>query len=73
MNINVMLLGQLLIVFSLINMLICFYLGRRKTDSSYLCGFLGFVFGLILPLGLIFLAILVLKEEDSTLEEISDR
>ncbi|ATC96677.1 hypothetical protein [Pseudoalteromonas tunicata] len=61
MNINATLLGELLAVFAIINVLLCFSLGKRKTDSPYLCGLIGFVSALLFPLGLIFLAVLVSK------------
>ena len=70
MNINATLIGELFAALFAIAILImgplCFYLGKRKTDSPYLCGFVGFISTFFLPLGLIFLAILALKADKPT-------
>ena len=70
MNINATLFGELFAALFVIAILImgplCFYLGKRKTDSPYLCGFVGFFSAFLPPLGLIFLGILALKADKPT-------
>ena len=41
MDFNATLVGQLIIVFALVMGGICYYLGRRKTQSPVLAGVLG--------------------------------
>ena len=41
----------------------CYYLGRRKTQTPVLAGVLGTVLSIMPPLGLVYLAVLVLKND----------
>ena len=66
MNINGTLLGELIALLALIMAGVCYYLGRRKTQTPILAGFLGAVLTLIPPLGLIYLVVLVLKKDVNT-------
>uniref|UniRef100_A0A486XJT3 Uncharacterized protein n=1 Tax=Rheinheimera sp. BAL341 TaxID=1708203 RepID=A0A486XJT3_9GAMM len=63
MNINGTVLGELIALLALIMAGVCYYLGRRKTQTPILAGFLGAVLTLIPPLGLIYLVVLVLKKD----------
>lgn len=63
MNINATLLGEFIALFALIMGAICYYLGRRKTQTPVLAGLLGVVLSIIPPLGLVYLAVLVLKND----------
>ncbi len=56
-------LGEMVILFALIMGAICYYLGRRKTQTPVLAGLLGVVLSIIPPLGLVYLAVLVLKND----------
>ena len=66
MNINATVLGELIALLALIMAGVCYYLGRRKTQTPILAGFLGAVLTLIPPLGLIYLVVLVLKKDINT-------
>ena len=66
MNINGTVLGELIALLALIMAGVCYYLGRRKTQTPILAGFLGAVLTLIPPLGLIYLVVLVLKKDVNT-------
>lgn len=66
MNINATVLGELIALLALIMAGVCYYLGRRKTQTPILAGFLGAVLTLIPPLGLIYLVVLVLKKDVNT-------
>lgn len=63
LNINATLLGEMLILFTLIMGAVCYCLGRSKTQTPILAGLLGAVFSLIPHLGLVYLVVLVLKKE----------
>lgn len=63
MNINATVLGELIALSALIMGGVCYYLGRRKTQTPILAGFLGVILTLIPPLGLIYLVVLVLKKD----------
>jgi EamA domain-containing membrane protein RarD len=41
----------------------CYYLGRRKTQTPVLAGILGTMLSIMPPLGLVYLAVLVLKND----------
>lgn len=40
-----------------------FVLGKRKTSTPIMAGVVGFLTGLVPPIGLIFLAVLVVKKD----------
>lgn len=63
MNINATLYGQFVIIFALIMGVVCYYLGRRKTQTPVLAGLLGVVLSIIPPFGLVYLVVLVLKKD----------
>ncbi|KFZ32063.1 hypothetical protein IDSA_05160 [Pseudidiomarina salinarum] len=63
MNINMTLVGQGILLIAIIFGLISYYLGRRKTTNPVIAGFIGFVLSLVPLLGIIYLAILVLKKD----------
>lgn len=63
MDINATLLGQVILVSSVIIGLVSYYLGRRKTQTPVLAGLLGFVLGLVPILGIIYLVVLMLKKD----------
>lgn len=63
MNINATVLGQFIIVFALIMGALCYYLGRRKTQTPVLTGLLGMMLSIIPPFGLVYLVVLVLKKD----------
>ena len=63
MNINATLLGEFIVLFALIMGAVCYYLGRRKTQTPILAGLLGVVLSIIPPFGLVYLVVLVLKKD----------
>ena len=64
MSINATILGQL-IAFSVVFMVgpMCYYYGRRKTHHPVAMGILGVILGFLPPLGFIFLAFILLKND----------
>ena len=72
MNINATLLGEFIALFALIMGAVCYYLGRRKTQTPVLAGLLGVVLSLIPPFALIYFVVLLLKKDvGSTSEAVS--
>ncbi|MGI2124547.1 glycosyltransferase 87 family protein [Shewanella baltica] len=63
MNINATVYGQFAIVFALVMGALCYYLGRRKTQTPVLAGLLGVMLSIIPPFGLVYLVVLVLKKD----------
>ena len=63
MNINATLLGEFIALFTLIMGAVCYYLGRRKTQTPVLAGLLGVVLSIIPPFALVYLVVLVLKKD----------
>lgn len=63
MNINATLVGQLVIVLAVIMALVCFYLGKRKTQTPILAAIIGVFLALIPPLALVYLIVLVCKND----------
>lgn len=63
MNFDLTLYGQIAFVFALVVGILSFILGKKKTTNPVLCGIVGFLTGFMPPLGLIFLAVLVLKND----------
>jgi len=63
LNINATLLGEFIVLFALIMGAVCYYLGRRKTQTPILAGLLGVALSIIPPLGLVYLVVLVLKKD----------
>ena len=66
MNINGTVIGELIVLFALIMGVVCYYLGRRKTQTPVLAGLLGVVLSIIPPFGLVYLVVLVLKKDVNT-------
>lgn len=63
MNINATLVGQLIVIFALLVGVISYFLGRRKTQSPIMAGVLGAVLSIVPLLGLIYLVVLMLKND----------
>lgn len=63
MNINATLIGELVVLSVLVVGFLSFYLGKRKTNSPKLAALIGVLLSLIPPLGFIYLAVLVLKDD----------
>lgn len=63
MNINATLFGQIVIVLALIMAGLCYYLGKRKTQTPLLAAVVGVLTAFIPPLALLYLAALVLKND----------
>ncbi|PKI02084.1 hypothetical protein [Glaciecola sp. 33A] len=61
---NATLIGQLVLPsFAIVVAVVSFNLGKRKTTSPILVSILGFFLGLVPPLALIYLVVLVLKND----------
>ena len=43
--------------------ILSFYLGSKKTNNPIIAGVLGFLFGIFIPFGLIYLCILIFKSD----------
>ena len=65
MNINATLLGQFILLSVIVISSLSYYLGKRKTQNVKTTTFIGFLLSFIPPLGLIFIAILALKNDIS--------
>ena len=67
MNINATLLGEIIfisvIVIVIVTGVLSYYLGKRKTNTPKMATFIGVLLAFIPPLGLIYIAILVLKND----------
>ncbi|WP_218396418.1 hypothetical protein [Alteromonas lipotrueae] len=66
MNINVTLLGQVIVAFALLMAALGYYLGKRKTQSPILTAVVAFFAALVPPLAIILLIVLVLKNDVQT-------
>ncbi|WP_445777270.1 hypothetical protein [Shewanella sp.] len=66
MDFNATLVGQLIIVFALVMGCICYYLGRRKTQSPVLAGLIGAGLSIVPILGVVYLVVLLLKKDINT-------
>jgi len=64
-NINATLLGEFIILSVIIITSLSYYLGKRKTQNAKTTTFIGFLSSVIPPLGLIFIAVLALKNDVS--------
>jgi hypothetical protein len=63
LNINATLYGQYVILFAVIMGGICYYVGRRKTQTPVLSALLGALLSIMPPFGLVYLVALVLKKD----------
>ena len=63
MSVNATLFGQLLLVFAVLIAAVSFDLGRRKTQTPVLAALLGGLLALVPPLGLLYLAVLMLRRD----------
>jgi Na+-driven multidrug efflux pump len=65
MNINATLLGQFILLSVIVISGLSYYLGKRKTQNVKTTTFIGFLLSFMPPFGLIFVAVLVLKNDVS--------
>jgi len=63
MNINATLLIEIVLISIVVIGILSFYLGKRKTNSPKIVALVGVLLSTIPPLGLIYLAVLVLKND----------
>tara|TARA_B100000809_G_scaffold250789_1_gene283619 strand:- start:513 stop:713 length:201 start_codon:yes stop_codon:yes gene_type:complete len=63
MDVNLTLWGWFAAIYILVMTMLSFYLGKKKTDMPIIATFIGAGFSLIPPLGLIYLAVLLLKKD----------
>ncbi|MBE91674.1 MULTISPECIES: hypothetical protein [Idiomarina] len=63
MNINATLLGQVILIFIPIIVILSYYLGKRKTQTPKLATLIGLILAFIPPLALIYVAALVIKND----------
>lgn len=68
MNLNATFVGQIAFAFAIICALIGYFLGKRKSLSPLLLSVVGFVCGLLPPLGAIFIMVLALKKDKAVNE-----
>lgn len=62
-NINATLMGQFMLLFIILITVISYFLGKKKTSTPKMTAFIGFLLAFIPPLGLIYIAFLVLKND----------
>jgi ABC-type dipeptide/oligopeptide/nickel transport system permease component len=63
MNINATIYGQLLIVFMLLIGIICYYQGKRKTNSPKIVTLIGVLLCSIPPLAIIYVFVFIFKNK----------
>ena len=63
MNFNATLLGQVILIFIPIIVILSYYLGKRKTQTPKLATLIGLTLAFIPPLALIYVAALVIKND----------
>lgn len=63
MNINASILGQFFVFFVPIMGFLCYYLGKRKTQTPKLTAFLGVLLCFIPPLVLVYIIVLLMKND----------
>ncbi|MGM0428769.1 MAG: hypothetical protein ACQEQ2_00520 [Pseudomonadota bacterium] len=63
MNFNATLLGQVILIFIPIIVILSYYLGKRKTQTPKLATLIGFILAFIPPLALVYIAALVIKND----------
>ncbi|MDP4530076.1 hypothetical protein Q3O59_13695 [Alkalimonas delamerensis] len=63
MDINAAVLGQFMFFFLVFVGITSYFLARRKTNTPILATLIGVLLAIVPPLGLIYLAALVLKED----------
>ncbi|MCC2605446.1 hypothetical protein [Planctobacterium marinum] len=63
MNINATLYGKVFLVLAIFMAVFCYYFGKRKTQTPVVTSVLGFFTAIFPPLALIFLIVLVLKDD----------
>ncbi|KZY42104.1 hypothetical protein A3733_04305 [Pseudoalteromonas shioyasakiensis] len=63
MNINATLIGQIIVILIPVFAAISYYLGKRKTSTPIVVAVIGGLLALIPLFGLIFIAVLALKQD----------
>ena len=63
MNVNATTLGEIIFFFVIAIGILSYYLGKRKTRTPKVATLIGILLSFIPPLGLVYLAILVLKND----------
>ncbi|MFY8284075.1 hypothetical protein AAEU31_11175 [Pseudoalteromonas sp. SSMSWG5] len=66
MNISATLIGQIIFILIPVFAAISYYLGKRKTSTPIVVAVIGGLLGLIPLFGLIFIAVLALKQDIET-------
>ncbi|MCH2057113.1 MAG: hypothetical protein MK214_11030 [Thalassotalea sp.] len=63
MNINATLVGEIVFISVIVIGILSYYLGKRKTNTPKIATLIGVLLSFIPPLGLVYLVILVLKND----------
>jgi len=63
MDVNLTMLGQVLFVWILLQTALIYHLAKRKTQTPVIATVIGFLLSLLPPIGLIYLVVLVLKND----------
>lgn len=63
MGINITFLGQIIAVWIVIATILTFFLAKRKTQTPIIATIIGFVLSFIPPVSMIYLIVLVLKND----------
>lgn len=73
MNINATVLGEIILVTVLIVGILSYYLGKRKTQTPKIATMIGILLSFIPPLGFIYIAIMVLKNDVDTTKSLKEK
>ena len=63
MNLDLVVIGQLMFVFAVVVGLVSYFLGRRKVENPLLAGVIGFVFSIVPVFGLLYVVVLITKDD----------
>lgn len=63
MDINITVLGQIIIIFAIFMVIVGYYLGKRKTTTPVVTSVIALFTAFVPPIALIFLIVLVLKKD----------
>jgi len=69
MEVNLTMLGQVMFVWIFLQTALIYHLAQRKTQTPVIATVIGFLLSLLPPIGLIYLVVLVLKNDIKTKPE----
>ena len=72
MNINATLIGQVIFLLAIVMPVLGYYLGRRKTETPILVAVVAFITAFIPPIALLFVIVLLIKQDISKGNKVSE-